>query len=43
NACPVVRVNINEYDLLSHPESVDVVLKKIGHVIHTYRQVDQRS
>ncbi|MBA8760902.1 deoxynucleoside kinase [Staphylococcus coagulans] len=43
NACPVVRVNIKEYDLYENPESIDIVLKKIEHVIHTYRQVDSRS
>ncbi|MGX0563898.1 deoxyadenosine/deoxycytidine kinase [Staphylococcus schleiferi] len=43
NACPVVRVNIKEDDLYENPESIDIVLKKIEHVIHTYRQVDSRS
>lgn len=43
NACPVVRVNIKEYDLFDYPDSIDVVLKKIEHVINTYRQVDTRS
>lgn len=42
NACPVVRVNINEYDLHEDPESLDPVIDKIRHVIDTYRKVDQR-
>src|SRR5699024_3902806 len=42
NACPVVRVNINEYDLHSNPESLNPVIDKIRHIIETYRNVDQR-
>ncbi|PTI43308.1 deoxynucleoside kinase [Staphylococcus xylosus] len=42
NACPVVRVNINEYDLHEDPESLNPVIDKICHVIDTYRKVDQR-
>jgi len=42
NACPVVRVNINEYDLHSNPESLNPVIDKIRHIIDTYRSVDQR-
>ncbi|AID43579.1 deoxynucleoside kinase [Staphylococcus xylosus] len=42
NACPVVRVNINEYDLHEDPESLNPVIDKIRHVIDTYRKVDQR-
>ncbi|MCO4358458.1 deoxynucleoside kinase [Staphylococcus agnetis] len=43
NACPVVRVNINEYDLYDDPNSIDAVLEKVGHIIQTHRQVDQRQ
>ncbi|MBF0810222.1 deoxynucleoside kinase [Staphylococcus xylosus] len=42
NACPVVRVNINEYELHEDPESLNPVIDKIRHVIDTYRKVDQR-
>ena len=42
NACPVVRVNINDYDLHEDPESLNPVIDKIRHVIDTYRKVDQR-
>lgn len=41
-SCPVVRVNINEYDLFEDPTSLDPVIKKIKHVIDTHRQVDPR-
>lgn len=43
NACPVVRVNINEYDLHDDPDSLDGVINKIKTVIDTYRNVDQRQ
>ncbi|KIX91312.1 deoxycytidine kinase [Staphylococcus microti] len=42
NACPVVRVNINEYDLYDDPDSIDKVIAKIAHIIQTHRQVDSR-
>lgn len=41
-ACPVIRVNINEYDLLEKPESLDPVIDKIAHIINTYRDIDPR-
>ena len=42
NACPVVRVNINEYDLHDDPDSLTV--SSINQtVIDTYRNVDQRQ
>lgn len=42
NACPVVRVNINEYDIHENPDSLDPIIDKIAHVINTYRKVDNR-
>ena len=42
NACPVVRFNINEYDLHEDPETLNPVIDKIRNVIETYRKVDQR-
>ncbi|UXR69822.1 MULTISPECIES: deoxynucleoside kinase [unclassified Staphylococcus] len=42
NACPVVRVNINEYDLYDDPDSIDKVIAKISHIIQTHRQIDPR-
>ncbi len=32
--CPVLKVNINDYDLIQNPESVDPILKKIGETIN---------
>ncbi|REH88475.1 deoxynucleoside kinase [Staphylococcus felis] len=43
NACPVVRVNINDYDLYENPDSIEPILHKVGHVIQTHRQIDTRS
>ena len=42
NACPVVRVNINEYDIHENPDSLDPIIDKIAHIIQTYRNVDHR-
>ena len=43
NACPVVRVNINEYDLHESPDTLDPVLDKIAHIIDIHRNVDPRK
>lgn len=42
NACPVVRVNINEYDIHNDPDTLNPIIDKIAHVIDTYRQFDPR-
>ncbi|MGL4337422.1 MAG: deoxynucleoside kinase [Turicibacter sp.] len=33
-AAPILRLNINEYDLVNDPESLDYILTKIGKVIN---------
>lgn len=33
NHAPVLRINIKDYDLVNDPESVDIVLRKIGKVL----------
>ncbi len=33
NHSPVLRINVNEYDLFSSPESIEIVLSKIGRII----------
>jgi deoxyadenosine/deoxycytidine kinase len=33
NHAPVLRINIKDYDLINDPESVDIVLRKIGKVL----------
>lgn len=37
--CPVLKVNINDYDLVKNPESVDPILKKIGETINGNRNL----
>ena len=31
NSCPVLRLNINEYDILKDGDSIEPIIKKIGH------------
>jgi len=31
NACPVLRLDINDYDLINKPEEVEMIVEKIGH------------
>ncbi|UOR10740.1 deoxynucleoside kinase [Halobacillus amylolyticus] len=38
NSCPVLRLNIADYDLLNDLSSVEPVLEKIGHFIHQSRK-----
>ncbi len=33
NACPVVRVNIDEYDLFNNSASLDPIIEKISEAI----------
>ncbi|MDI3410440.1 deoxynucleoside kinase [Bacillus sonorensis] len=33
NACPVVRVNIDDYDLFNNSASLDPIIEKIGKAI----------
>ncbi|MEB6244039.1 deoxynucleoside kinase [Staphylococcus gallinarum] len=40
--CPVVRVNINDYDLYEDPDSINHIIDKIAHVIESHRSIDTR-
>ncbi|MFX3675386.1 MAG: deoxynucleoside kinase [Paenisporosarcina sp.] len=33
NGCPVLRLNINDYDLMKNPETVEPIIERIGHFI----------
>ncbi|GEK35542.1 deoxynucleoside kinase [Kurthia sibirica] len=33
NACPVLRLDINDYDLLDNPETIDVIVERVGQFI----------
>ncbi|MGP4082820.1 deoxynucleoside kinase [Pseudalkalibacillus sp. R45] len=37
--CPVLKVNINDYDLLKDPSSVELILKRIGETINQNRNL----
>ena len=32
NACPVLRLDINDYDLMKNPEEVETIVERIGHL-----------
>lgn len=34
NACPVLRLNINDYDLLTNPHEIDHIAEKIGQMLN---------
>lgn len=34
SACPVLRVNINEYDVVKEPESIHIVLERMNKIIN---------
>ncbi|MCH1627857.1 deoxynucleoside kinase [Ferdinandcohnia quinoae] len=34
NACPVLRLNINEYDIVDEEQSIEPIIEKISHFIH---------
>ncbi len=38
-ACPVLRININEYDLMKDSSSVEVVLSRLSEKIKTLREI----
>lgn len=42
NACPVVRVDVSEYDLDEGPHTLDPLLEKISRTIAAHRAVDPR-
>ncbi|KGX85664.1 deoxynucleoside kinase [Pontibacillus litoralis] len=43
NACPVLRVNIADYDIMESENSIDPVLEKIGHFIQHSRKWTSRQ
>ncbi|MCL6422764.1 deoxynucleoside kinase [Brachybacterium sp. JHP9] len=42
NACPVVRVNVRDYDLMEGPHTLDPLVRTIARTIRTHREVDPR-
>lgn len=39
NSCPVLRLNINEYDVLQNEESIEPVIEKIAYFLHETRKL----
>ncbi|MCQ6306914.1 deoxynucleoside kinase, partial [Bacillus cereus] len=39
NSCPVLRLNINEYDILKDGDSIEPIIKKIGHFLKQTRKL----
>ncbi|MGP4073099.1 deoxynucleoside kinase [Piscibacillus sp. B03] len=37
NTCPVMRININDYDLFNNDQSIEPILERVGHFIQTSR------
>ena len=33
NACPVLRININDYDIMENEQSIEPIIERIGHFI----------
>ncbi|HLR52920.1 MAG TPA: deoxynucleoside kinase [Candidatus Avamphibacillus sp.] len=38
NACPILRINISDYDLLKKENTIEPILEKIGHFIQQSRR-----
>lgn len=38
NACPVLRLNISDYDVVNHPDTIEPILAKIGRHIQQARR-----
>ncbi|MBU5594428.1 deoxynucleoside kinase [Amphibacillus sp. MSJ-3] len=37
NACPILRINISDYDLMNNEDSIESILEKVGHFINHSR------
>ncbi|MGQ4669155.1 deoxynucleoside kinase, partial [Metabacillus halosaccharovorans] len=33
NACPVLRININDYDIMENEKSIEPIIERIGYFI----------
>ncbi|MBM6616659.1 deoxynucleoside kinase [Bacillus suaedaesalsae] len=39
SACPVLRLNINEYDIMADESSIEPIIQKIGHFMEQTRRI----
>ena len=37
NACPVLRINISDYDILENEQSIEPIVEKISYMLNQYR------
>jgi deoxyadenosine/deoxycytidine kinase len=42
NACPVLRLDINDYDLMKNPETIEIILERIGHFMEQTSHLRRR-
>lgn len=43
NSCPILRLNISDYDLMKQDQSVEPILEKIGHLMEQSRKWKSRE
>ncbi|NBJ69763.1 MULTISPECIES: deoxynucleoside kinase [Clostridia] len=43
NACPILRINISDYDLMKEETSIEPILERIGHFIQQSRRWKSRD
>ncbi|KOO46715.1 deoxynucleoside kinase [Priestia koreensis] len=43
NACPVLRLNINEYDILNEDHSIELIIEKISRFLHHSEKLKRRT
>ncbi|GAB3054167.1 deoxynucleoside kinase [Virgibacillus ainsalahensis] len=43
NACPILRINISDYDLMNKEASIEPILEKVGHFIQHGRKRSARE
>ncbi|MBA2873202.1 deoxyadenosine/deoxycytidine kinase [Anoxybacillus calidus] len=39
NACPVLRININDYDIVENEHSIEPIVEKISYMLNQYRNL----
>jgi len=42
NACPVLRLDINDYDLMKSPDTIEIILERIGHFMEQTSHLRRR-
>ena len=42
NACPVLRLNINEYDIVQNQSSIEPIVEKVSRFLHHSEKLKRR-